>query len=317
MFHIRIIKFLDYIFNKKLDSPSQREKELIKDLQNNIINSNYTLNTSALSETSKLWAGYMCELKKQFQISDPRSFLHWEIIQKTMFIRYAPYIFNELRILKKSKFWNKKWKYAIKESYFGRPSPYIFYPRSSANLIHHTYHLAQFEEKMNVDLDKIDFILEFGGGYGSICRLFFNLNFKGKYLIYDLPYFVQLQEYYLKNLNLPVLSIDDINNTKCGIICTSDLIILEKIIRTYKGNQNLFIATWSLSEAPLDVRDPFVKLIRNFNNFLIGYQNIFGEVNNLEYFNNLSKLFKSISWLNLENKNIHGSYYLFGIKKYK
>jgi len=315
MSHIRIIKLLDYIFNKKLDEPTQREKELIKDLQNNILNINYTLNNPASSVTGRLWEEYICQLKKQLQFSDPRIFLHWEIIQKTMFIRYAPYIFKELRFLKKSKYWRNRWKHAIKESFFGYPTPYIFYPKSSANLIHHTYHLAQFEEKMNVNLDEIDFILEFGGGYGSICRLFFNLNFKGKYLIYDLPYFVQLQEYYLKNLNLPVLSVNEFNQSECGIICTSDLAVLDKIIKEYQGNQNLFIATWSLSEAPLDIRDSFVKLILNFNNFLIGYQNIFGELNNLEYFNNFSKLFNKVSWLNLENNNIQGSNYLFGNKK--
>ena len=223
-----------------------------------------TLNNSVTSSTGQLWEEYIFELKKQFQVNDPRIFLHWEIIQKTMFIRYAPYIFKELSFLKSSKYWQKRWKHAIKESPFGHPAPYIFYPKSSANLIHHTYHLAQFEEKMNVNLDEIDFIVEFGGGYGSICRLFFNLNFKGKYIIYDLPYFVQLQEYYLKNLNLPVLSVNEFNHTEYGIICTSDLAVLDKIIKEYNGNQNLFIATWSLSEAPLDIRDSFVKLILNF-----------------------------------------------------
>ena len=41
MTHFRIIKYLDFIFNKKLDEPTQREKELIEDLQNNIFNIKY------------------------------------------------------------------------------------------------------------------------------------------------------------------------------------------------------------------------------------------------------------------------------------
>ena len=40
-------------------------------------------------------------------------------------------------------------------------------------------------------------ILEIGGGYGNFCRLLMKRGFAGSYVIYDLPEFLQLQEWYL------------------------------------------------------------------------------------------------------------------------
>ena len=42
-----------------------------------------------------------------------------------------------------------------------------------------------------------DVIVEFGGGYGSMCRLVRKLGFKGRYVIFDLRPILALQKYYL------------------------------------------------------------------------------------------------------------------------
>ena len=54
------------------------------------------------------------------------------------------------------------------------------------------------------DLSSSGVIVEFGGGYGSMCRLLHKLGFSGQYFIYDLPEFVALQRYFLKSIGMPV-----------------------------------------------------------------------------------------------------------------
>lgn len=125
-----------------------------------------------------------------------------------MFASAARYIFTELNFVKRSPEWITCRHRAIRESSVGHPIPYPFYPASSGNLIRHAYHVASFEEKTQCKTKDIDFVFEFGGdgGYGSMCRLFYNAGFHGKYVIFDLPPFSALQVYFLKTLGLPVQS---------------------------------------------------------------------------------------------------------------
>lgn len=51
-----------------------------------------------------------------------------------------------------------------------------------------------------------------------------------------------------------------------------------------------FVATWSISEAPIRIQEAILPLTRHFDFFLIAYQDRFGEVNNLEFLVNGRKL---------------------------
>ena len=116
-----------------------------------------------------------------------------------------------------------------------------------------------------------------------MCRLFHNLGFQGRYLIFDLPQFSALQTYYLKTLNLPVSSIDELMRSKTRVSCISDYETLKEIIlNKLKIEKKLFIATWSLSETPISVRENIIPFIYDFENYLIAYQDKFGEVDNVE-----------------------------------
>jgi len=65
------------------------------------------------------------------------------------------------------------------------------------NLIHQAYHLYQWQQATGQRIDQLSTIVEFGGGYGAMCLLSHRLGFKGRYVIYDLPEFSLLQEWYL------------------------------------------------------------------------------------------------------------------------
>ena len=225
------------------------------------------------------------------------SFLRWDIILKTMFVSNFPYIKKELNYLKSHYLW-EDWSRAIIETKTGDPIPSIFYPKSSGNLIHQTYHLAQYKEKTGIDFNNIELVFEFGGGYGSMCLLLNRLGFNGNYLIYDIPHFSVLQEYYLKS------------NSIKNFYCFSDISKLKQKISN--NAKSLFIATWSLSEVPLDLRNKIVSIINDFDYILIAYQNEFDGIDNNLYFNNFKDNFKNMSWDELEIEHLPKNKYLMG-----
>lgn len=259
------------------------------------------------------WTDNMNLLRECVLAENPREFLRWDVIKETMFIEHAHYIHKELSYLKSLPDWNSRWRQAINETTVGRPAPYFFYPKSSCNLIHHAYHLAVFENEFNCRIDKDTFVFEFGGGYGNMCRLLFNLGFKGKYLIFDLPCFSSLQTYFLKTSGFPALSTKDFIDSDSGICCVSSIDQLEPLLLDQGKNlNNVFLATWSISEAPTELRGKLFPMVSNFESFLIAYQDRFEENDNLAYFNEWTRLSPLINWKNIPIRHIPGNHYLFG-----
>lgn len=252
------------------------------------------------------WLGNMIKLKKEILTKDPKNFLQWDIIRKTMFIGNAIFTIKEFFYLRTNN-WNQ-WKKIILEKNFVLTEPYILYPGSSGNLIHQAYHIAKFEEISGKKIKDFDFIFEYGGGYGSMCQLVHNLGFKGKYVIFDLPIFSALQTFFLRMNGLTVESAN--LSKKSKIFCLSDINNVEKIIP--KKGRKFFIATWSLSESPLQIRKRSYPLIRTLDSHLIGYQTHFAEVNNHKYFADFQKDMDKIHWWNREIPQLKNNYYLFG-----
>jgi hypothetical protein len=144
------------------------------------------------------WLTNTDRLCQKILTSDPNDFLNWDMISRTMVVGNADFVRDELDFLKNLPDWKERWENALQESPVGHPTYYDDFPSSSGNLIHQAYHLAQFSKKTGMDISQARFIFEFGGGYGSLCRLVHRLNFKGRYVIYDLPPFSALQLFFLK-----------------------------------------------------------------------------------------------------------------------
>jgi hypothetical protein len=296
-----------------LITPSVKENELIKDLRIKFHDipdkSLEKLEPSALS-----WANNMNRLKALVLNNDPRKFLDWDVIRKTMYIGNSGYIRKEYKYLKSISNFSGRWYPAIQESTIGLPKRYNHLGRSSGNLIHHAYHIAKFEEETNLLITNSDFVFEFGGGYGSMCRLFHNLGYKKRYLIFDLAPFSALQKYYLKSLGLEILDIDNFIKAESGILCISKIEDLQIILKNSDINQSnsLFLGTWSISETPVNLREIIFPLVKDFSSFLIAYQNNFCNVDNIDYFDNFRKQHKNISWNNWEIPHLPGNNYLIG-----
>ena len=311
----RIINILKKVFllvvDNKLPPLTAPEIDLINEYKKKfkLLSSQASLDPPDITDG---WEENIKKLINHIENDDMRSFLRWEIIQKTMFDSFSPYLKFELNYLKQSRDWLETWHKAIEENISGYPIPFYLHKRSSGNLIHHAYHIAQFKQIADINIDKLQLILEFGGGYGSMCRLFNKLNFKGSYIIYDLEYFSLLQEYYLKSII--------INNyhTKWEInyyYCISNFIKLKNKLDTLRPNQNqntLFIATWSLSESPIEIRKLFESILQQFKFILIAYQSNYNGIDNNEYFNTIVKNMDNYEWINYKIDHIPNSYYLFG-----
>ena len=86
------------------------------------------------------------------------------------------------------------------------------------------------------------------------------------------------------------------------------------------SSNSLFIATWSLSETDLKTRNLFDEnILKNFDYYLIAFQPVFNEIDNLNYFKDFMLVNNNINWQlkEIENSisNIQKQYFLFGKKK--
>lgn len=200
------------------------------------------------------------EAKNNF-VGDLENFLRWPECVKR-FVVTNEYVGDiEFRNLDLSY-----WKNFIEESNTGNPLRAPFYQNSSINMIHYAYHVDTFQRKYNKKIIDYDLIVEFGGGYGGMCRLIKKMGFNGKYVIYDLPEVTKLQQYYLEKENC----LDNV------ILTNDDSVFNEKY--------DLLIATWSLSEIPLKERD---RVIKSANDYLMAFQVNFDGIDNAKYFNDL------------------------------
>jgi hypothetical protein len=308
-----LMRVLMSVVDTSLPPATDLELELVCQLRENFRTLQPAKDTNLLASEAA-WINHSSRLSELVFDSDPREFLRWDVILETMFAASAEYIEEELRYLRRLSDWRSRWRKAIKESTVGRPFLSPLHPRSSSHLIHQAYHLAQFEEQTGVHLSHIDYIFEFGGGYGSMCRLFHNLGFKGRYVIFDLPHFSALQQFFLKSIGIRVATIQAAGAANAGVICTSDLEQLELVLSDRVEQHNsLFVATWSISETPIQLRESILPSVAEFSAFLIAYQQEYGEVNNRQFFSEWKdRMSKQVAWQEALIGHLPGSRYLFG-----
>lgn len=290
------------------------ERQLIADLRKTINQLTNSPDSSDISNTNRedfagIWSNFSSELRRVILDEDPRRFLYWNIIRRTMFVN-SPFCYFELRHLQRKADWSSRWRPVLREDSFGQPAPFLFYPFSSGNLIHHAYHLALFEEKTAINISDLPCIVEFGAGYGSLCRLIHKLGYLGTYVCFDLPEFSALQRFFLRGIGLPVDGV----GSAARIILLHQVSDLTTSLRNVP-DKSLFIATWSLSETPLEYRKEIMELIDSFNYYLIAYADTFSGINNIVFFESWRRSFGGkITWFDWPIKHLPGNRYLIGVK---
>lgn len=234
------------------------------------------------------WQNNLNQIKKNLSKKDWKQFLTWKVINNTMFYNDSLATKVELMYLNSSGFIKKYGESAIHENSIGSPTYSSYARRSSSNLIHHAHHLSIFENISKKRILDHKTIVEFGGGYGSMCRLVYQMGFKGMYIIYDFEHFNLIQNYFLSSMDLKLkikMGSDDfqLKKNKC-VYLTSDIKFLKKILN--KNDNSLFLSTWGFSESPIYIRELFKNIINSSNSVLFAFQKNFNEINNSQYFKN-------------------------------
>jgi len=236
-----------------------------------------------------------------------------------MYRRDAPYIAQWLAYLKAHPEWRSRWQPAVRESAVGDPRPFVDYWPSSGNLLAQAYHICRFEDLTGARLSDVDFIVEFGGGYGALCRLLCTLGFRGTYAIFDFPEFSALQRFYLRAHGLPVVERSRREPGRPEIVTVSTAGGLDDELEGRSSGRAAFVAFWSLSEAPLPVREAIMTRVAAFDMFAFGYQERLGDVDNVAWFREWRARFEAdnLEWHDLPlRRHVGAVRHSFGTRRH-
>ncbi len=201
---------------------------------------------------TEMWQGHYDHAEKMC-LENRNDFLKDDLLRYAFFLS-AGGLWQKIQLpYLESKWDTQKLECLLKEDHFFHP--YITDAKyfSSETMINHLTHLTLFQDKLKVDINKFKTIIEFGGGYGGMARLFRRIcgNFC-THIIIDLPIFIIIQAYYLKNIfgdDQINLIINGSDNIKTGKINLIEISKYDKLRIVSNWMPDLFVATWSLSEA--------------------------------------------------------------------
>jgi len=265
---------------------------------------------SIASDTAARWSQRRREVRRLLLSRNPSTFLTWTPIVRSMTFGLLPWIRTEFRALRHSGEWEARWRDALAENRAGLPMPSHVYPLSSGTLIHHAHHVHRFECATGRAIGDFPAIVEFGGGYGSMARLVARVGFRGPYHIHDLPEFSALQRFYLRSVRAE-LGGGEAAETLSRVTLSSRR--EDELPREDETSGALFLATWSLGETPIWLREEWRPTLAGFRFFLIGFHDRFEGIDNLTWFKDLAASRKDVEWrlerIRHRRESLH---YLFG-----
>ena len=247
------------------------------------------------SDRIETWSRFTSEIEHYADRYDPCTFLTWPPIRKSMVAR-GSMVDAEFDEMRSAANW-ADYCPALMETTVGMPEPYRRMPATSSNLVHHAYHLYRFERSRGRQ-EALNNVIEFGGGYGSMCRLLASHTGFGRYTIFDLPHLSAVQAYFLSN----VLKSEDFGRVQLA----NDIGDVDA-----ESDIDLFISTWALSEVPLPLRRHFEPFMAKAKNVLLAYQATIDGIDNIDYFESFAES-TSHAWEICELDHKPGNFYMFG-----
>lgn len=264
------------------------------------------------SQADEWWRSEeMQTLQQLLQSGGLEKFLRLPTICETMYEFYAPMLIKEyFWLIRKSRKEGFSLSKLISEDETGAPIPFLLNSSTSGNLIHHVYHYLKYRDFCGLDFNQIKHILEFGGGYGSLCRVFFRDGYQGNYSIVDFKTFNVLQAYFLNSIGISaqIASENTAQHLRPNVVCATKF----RFTGEEQKSNTLFIATWSLSETGIEVRNAYKKEMDQCGNFMVAFRDTFEGVDNLTWFTSYMKARMDVSWRIEKIVHIPNSYYLFG-----
>jgi hypothetical protein len=249
-----------------------------------------------------IWEKPYQDLKELLMVKNPHDFLQWEPIRKTMHMGAGKAAASYLRSFEKIP--GDYWHEIAEEHLFGNPCIYNG-TKWSPTTVKHAVHLHRFQKFTGRSIpDNFTCIFEFGAGYGSMCRLIRRMGFKGDYVIYDMPLVCILQKFYLEVVEVDFTWTD------------SDLLGLTYWLARHHPGNCLFIATFSMDEAPIKARYLTQHMVKEFGGIMIAYHSNYSQYDNRKHFTEIWKNgMEDYHWVESEvEENKQESHYLFGVK---
>src|SRR5215472_10872410 len=146
-----------------------------------------------------LWKGVCKKIEDDALRGNRFDFLRWDSLTDAGISSpdhwIAPFYYDTLR---EQPDWHTKWFPLTREAKVGNPKDFSRDFGTSPILVQHAYHILRYEGSTSRSLLDCGAIFEFGGGYGSFCRLLRNMGFNGIHIIYDLPHVANIQRLYLR-----------------------------------------------------------------------------------------------------------------------
>eukprot|EP00747_Dinoflagellata_sp_TGD_P184521 gnl/TRDRNA2_/TRDRNA2_40194_c0_seq1.p1 gnl/TRDRNA2_/TRDRNA2_40194_c0~~gnl/TRDRNA2_/TRDRNA2_40194_c0_seq1.p1 ORF type:complete len:498 (+),score=71.24 gnl/TRDRNA2_/TRDRNA2_40194_c0_seq1:202-1494(+) len=168
------------------------------------------------------------------------------------------------------------------ELFFDTKTPIPGAPLSLEHL-QHTGAIMIFEKTLDVRVSSLRSVVEFGAGTGSFSRLFKDLGFRGRHVVFDTPTLLLAQKFWNRNRGVQscprgrtsaglAADIDAppvcVGMNSPGILWQTATIselreALAALPPASATEPGLFLATYSLSEAPVFIRDQVLDLVGN------------------------------------------------------
>jgi len=247
------------------------------------------------------WNDTLDKIKKDFTPEPPLNFLKNGVINHTMFMNMCDRVIKEYNYLKVNLDKSLLEK-LLTETMIGDPNTCEFDGIiTSGNTVHLLHHIIKYINDINKPIPKN--ILEWGGGYGNMCRLFHSLVEGLTYTIIDVKFFTCVQQMYLTQLfgkekvNVGSVKQGKINLMPIGLIDELNI------------DTDMFVATWSISESTDAAQQYLIgKEVYRANQFLMAHQGASGV---FPFADNLKQLINQDNIIEEEIPFLKGNYYLF------
>lgn len=219
-----------------------------------------------------VWDDYNSALEKQLLPKLPYNFLAKREIAGSMFVdERGDWMQQQIQLLE-MHYSRDALNYLLQENQVGSPNIASKRYNTSHNSIHHLYHLARYEIETGTKLTDIQTVVEWGGGYGNLAKIYRRLNpYSHTYIIIDTPLFICLQKAYLTS----TLSASQVNvvDSSAGIVPGVVNLLPVGEVSRIDLSADIFISTWAISESSKFSQD-YVSKNKYFDSkkLLIAYQ---------------------------------------------
>lgn len=205
--------------------------------------------------THPVWEKWRQSFRVALEEGLPEAFLNHPVLLHSMVRQgYGQDQLDEENYLRECSPFARRTIDSIRESFAGRPRIDVASRGWSATTLGHAYYLARMIDLLGVGQQTAaDVVMEFGGGYGNLCRIFRQSLSNSTYILVDLPEFLALQLMFLR-LSLPSETIKFITGDGDALAEGAINLVPVGSWQRVDIKPDLFLSTFALSESPAPVQ---------------------------------------------------------------